>query len=46
MNYGRMFGIIGAVWSLCAAVGYLCHRDYRQAVYFFFCFCIGLTVVY
>lgn len=46
MNWGTLFGWGGALWSLAASIGYAFHKDLRQALYFFFAFCITITVVW
>lgn len=46
MNYGTVGGWAGAVLALATSVGYLFHKDYRQALYFFFAFCITLTIIW
>lgn len=46
MNWGQIGGWAGALFALGTSVGYAYARDYRRALYFFFAFCITLTVVW
>lgn len=46
MNWGLVFGWGGALWSLGAAIGYAFAKDAQHALYFFFSFCITLTVIW
>ena len=46
MNWGTFFGWAGAILALTTSVGYLFHRDYRKALYFFFAFCITVVQVW
>lgn len=46
MNIGQISAWAGALLSLASAVGYLCAKDYRRALYFLFVFAITVTVIY
>ena len=46
MNWGQVIAWAGALLSLGASVGYFVAKDYRKALYFFFAFCITVTVIY
>lgn len=46
MNWGQLAGWAGCGLSLLTAVGYALGKDWRRALYFFFAFCISLTVIW
>lgn len=46
MNYGNVIAWVGAALSLGASIGYFAAKDYRNALYFLFAFCITATVIW
>lgn len=46
VNWGFVGGWAGALLALGTSFGYLAMKDYRKALYFFFAFCINLTIVW
>jgi heme/copper-type cytochrome/quinol oxidase subunit 3 len=46
MPSGRTLALVSSGGSLVIAIAYLVQRQYRQALYWFFAACIGITVCY
>jgi hypothetical protein len=41
---GRTLALASSVGSLIISIAYLCQRQYRSALYWFFAACLGITV--
>lgn len=45
-NPAGWIAVINLAFCLALSVAYLCQKDYRRALYFFFAFCITATIAF
>lgn len=44
VNWGNVASWGGIVFGICSAIGYAFAQDWRRMLYFFFAFCITMTI--